>query len=191
MNKENKEDNFSERVIKYIATRCDEEFARLSVASIARKFKTDRYRLSRTFKAEKGVTLENYLLQEKMCRCAFLLMGDRSTTVKEVSSLMGFCTCDYFIQVFKKYFGIVPGQYKEYKTRRSELEDRRTGPPDRRENPDDVFPECDDRRTGPKDRRAGPGDRRGASPFLEKTAAKDNEEQEEKENIKIVQNRGT
>jgi len=158
--KEQKEDNFSERVIKYIATRSDEEFARLSVASIARKFETDRYRLSRTFKAEKGVTLENYLLQEKMCRCAFLLMGDRGTTVKEVSELMGFCTCDYFIQVFKRYFGIVPGQYKDYKTRRSGLEDRRTGPPDRRKNPDGPLPECGERRKGPRDRRTGPGDRR-------------------------------
>lgn len=172
MTKEQKEDNFSERVIKYIATRSDEEFARLSVATIARKFKTDRYRLSRTFKAEKNVTLENYLLQEKMCRCAFLLMGDRNTTVKEVSSLMGFCTCDYFIQVFKKYFGIVPGQYKEYKTRRSGPEDRRTGPPDRRENPDGPLPEGGDRRTGPKDRRVGSRNRRGASPFLEKVDTK-------------------
>ncbi len=158
--KELKEDNFSDRVIKYIATRCDEDFAGLSVASLARRFKTDRYKLSRTFKAEMNVTLENYLLQEKMCRCAFLLMGDRNTTVKEVSSLMGFCTCDYFIQVFKKYFGIVPGQYKDYKTRRSGLEDRRTNEPDRRENPDGPLPDCGDRRTGPEDRRVGANDRR-------------------------------
>lgn len=170
------EESFSDRVIRYIATRGDEDFALLSVSRLAREFKVDRYKLSRSFKAEKNVTLENYLLQEKMCRCAFLLMADRNITVREVSEIMGFCTCDYFIQVFKKYFGIVPGQYKEYKTRRSGSEDRRTGPPDRRQNPNGPLPNCGDRRKGPKDRRVGLDDRRGASPLLlstEKSAQKE------------------
>ena len=125
------EETLSDRVIKFITTQEDEDFVGLSVSSLARKFKIDRSKLSRTFKAEKNMTLEFCLMQEKMFRCAFILMSDRDITVKEVSELMGFCTCDYFIQVFKKYFGIVPGQYKEYKTRwsgknrRSEEIDRR------------------------------------------------------------------
>ena len=165
------EESFSDQVIRYIATREDEDFSLLSVSRLAREFKVDRYKLSRTFKAEMNVTLENYLLQEKMCRCAFLLMADRNITVKEVSEIMGFCTCDYFIQVFKKYFGIVPGQYKEYKTRRSGLPDRRTGEPDRRQNPNGPLPDSGDRRKGPKDRRIGLKNRRGTAPHLEKTIA--------------------
>ncbi len=161
-------ETLSDRVIKFITTRDDKDFVALSVSSLAQKFKMDRFKLSRTFKAEKNMTLEFCLMQEKMLRCAFILMLNRDITVKEVSKLMGFCTCDYFIQVFKKYFGLVPGRYKEYKTRRGGMKDRRVGEPDRRKNPDGLIPAAGDRRSDLKDRRVGPKDRRGASNFFEK-----------------------
>jgi hypothetical protein len=44
--------------------------------------------------------------------------------VKEVGNRLGFCTCDYFIRKFRKYYGIVPGQFKEFRMQRSEEEDR-------------------------------------------------------------------
>ena len=158
------EESLSERLIKYVTTREDEDFAGLSVTSLARRFNIDRFKLSRTFKAEKKMTLDYYLLQEKMFRCAFILMSDRGITVKELARIMGFCTCDYFIQVFKKYFGIVPGQYKEFKTQRSGLADRRIGLPDRRVNANGPIPKSGDRRLGSKARRMGPGERRIPAP---------------------------
>jgi AraC-like DNA-binding protein len=157
-----KGETFSDRVIRYIITRHNEEFAILSVQSLAREFKVDRYKLLRTFKKETNMTLESYLLQERMSRCAFLLMADKRITIKAVSEIMGFCTPDYFIQVFKKYFGIAPGLYKEYKTRRTGRE-RRTHAPDRRSDrrtTDCNPPKKEDRRKGTRDRRKGVKDRR-------------------------------
>ena len=119
-----KEETLSDQVIKFIVSREDEEFVSLTVKRLAQKFKISRFKLLRTFKAEKKMTLEFYLSQEKMCRCAFLLISDKDITVKEVSKQMGFCTCDYFIRVFKKYFGLLPGQYKEYKNSRWVFFDR-------------------------------------------------------------------
>ena len=150
----------SDRVIRFIATREHKEFAALTVSKLAREFKVDRFKLSRRFKSEKEMTLEVYLMQEKMFRCAYLLTSEADITIKEVSDLMGFCTCDYFIQVFKKNFGVLPGQYKEYKNQRSGVADRRMGLTDRRTNPTGKPPKGGDRRKGLTDRRQGTKDRR-------------------------------
>ena len=168
-----KEETLSDRVIKFIMTLDDEAFASLTVTALAQEFNISRFKLLRTFKAEKRMTLEFYLLQEKMSRCAFLLMSDGDITVKKVAKHMGFCTCDYFIQVFKKYFGLLPGQYKEYKTRRSG-ENRRSEAVDRRKNPGEGIPESSDRRKEARDRRKGLKDRRksSSSSVLKRAAVK-------------------
>ena len=160
------EETLSERLIKYIATRKDEEFGALSVSSLADAFNIHRSKLSRTFKAERKITLDDYLSNEKMYRSAFILMSGEEIPIKELAGLMGFRTDDYFVRVFKRHFGLSPRQYKEYKTGRSGIEDRRIGPPDRRTNPNGPVPATGDRRKGPKDRRKGPGNRR-KSPALE------------------------
>ena len=146
------EELLSDRVIKYVSAREDEEFGKVTVTSLAKSFAIDRFKLLRAFKAEKGMTLDAFLMQEKMCRCAFLLMSDMDITVKDLSVLMGFCTCNYFIKVFKKYFGLLPGEYKEFKTRRSGIVDRREGLPDRIMNPNGSIPPYGDRRKGPGER---------------------------------------
>lgn len=158
------EETLSERLIKYIATRKDEQFGALSVSSLADAFNIHRSKLSRTFKAERKINLDDYLANEKMYRSAFILMSGEEISTKELARLMGFRTDDYFVRVFKRYFGLSPRQYKEYKTARSGVEDRRLGPPDRRTNSNGPVPASGDRRKGPKDRRKGSGNRRNASP---------------------------
>ena len=61
------------------------------------------------------MTLEHFIYKEKMSRAAFLLKTHDGIKVKEVSELIGFCTCDYFIRKFKEFYGILPGKYKEFK----------------------------------------------------------------------------
>ena len=150
-----------ERIIKYVLIMEDEEFAALSVCKLAEEFDIDRFKLSREFKRETDINLENFLLKEKMTRAALMLMAYRDITIKEVAERIGFCTCDYFIRKFRQYYGIVPGKYKEYKTPRSGIEDRRNGLKDRRQKiQESKIPDTGDRRTGPKDRRTGQKDRR-------------------------------
>lgn len=109
--------NTTEEVIQYVMSVTDEEFAELSVGTLASMFKIDRYKLMRQFKAQTDMTLEDFLLKEKMARAAFLLKTYADITVKEVSERVGFCTCNYFIRRFRKYYGIVPGKYKRIKSK--------------------------------------------------------------------------
>lgn len=108
--------NISDLVIQHVMTVPDEEFADLSVSTLAYSFKIDRYKLSRQFKRQTNMTLEHFLYKEKMSRAAFLLKTHDGIKVKEVSEIIGFCTCDYFIRKFKEYYGLLPGKYKEFKT---------------------------------------------------------------------------
>lgn len=154
------EDRLSDRLIRYIATRSDEQFGALSVSSLAKEFKIDRFKLSRTFKAERNTTLDDFLANEKMYRSAFIILSGENVPTKELARLMGFRSNDYFVRVFRQFFGLSPRQYKEYKTGRSGIEDRRLGPPDRRTNPNGPIPATGERRQGPKDRREGLRERR-------------------------------
>lgn len=143
----------------------DEEFAAISVGELARLFETDRYKLSRQFKTQTGMTLEEFLYKEKMTRAALLLLAYKNITVKKVAERIGFCSPDYFIRKFRQFFGVVPGKYSEFKAKRSGIRDRRNGIHDRRQKMLECkIPGTGDRRTGPKDRRRGADDRRKRNP---------------------------
>jgi AraC-like DNA-binding protein len=108
--------NVSDRVIRYVMTVNDKEFAALTVGTLACSFQIDRYKLLRQFKRQTDMTLEDFLNKEKMARAAFLLKTYREITVKEVSERIGFCTCDYFIRKFRAFYGLAPGRYRILKT---------------------------------------------------------------------------
>ncbi len=107
--------NVSDQVVQHVMSVTDEEFAALSVGTLAYSFKISRFKLSRQFKHQTAMTLEDFLLKEKMTRAAFLLRSHGDITVKEVSRRIGFCTSDYFIRKFRAFYGIAPGRYKEFK----------------------------------------------------------------------------
>ena len=143
----------SELVIQYVLTIPEDEFAGVSVENLARIFKVDRFKLSREFKHQVKMKLEDFLFKEKMMRAALMLLAYRDITVKEVSERIGFSTCDYFIRVFRQFYGVVPGRFKELKTpqswesRGNEVEERR------QKVMKDKIPESGDRRKEKKDRK--------------------------------------
>jgi AraC-like DNA-binding protein len=108
--------NIFDQVLRYVMTVADEEFAAISVGTLAHLFNVERSKLTRQFKRQTGLTLEDFLFKEKMARAAFLLKAHGDITVKEVSKKIGFCTSDYFIRRFREYYGIVPGRYRELKS---------------------------------------------------------------------------
>jgi AraC-like DNA-binding protein len=105
--------SLSENVLKYISCSCSCNFSWLTVNEIARIFRVSVPHLSRSFKDDYGITLKRHLLWEKLVRCRFLLKQERCLTVKDIATFFDFCSCDYFIQVFKNYVGITPGRYRE------------------------------------------------------------------------------
>lgn len=159
------EKTMSNQVIRSVLTMPDEEFAAISVGKLARLFEMDRYKLSRQFKSQTGMTLEEFLYKEKMTRAALLLLAYRDITVKKVAERIGFCSPDYFIRKFRQFYGVVPGKYSEFKAKRPGIKDRRKGVKDRRQKMvENKIPETGDRRKGLKDRRHGTKDRRKLGP---------------------------
>lgn len=107
-----KDKDLSNRVIEYVLGRKTDELAVLTVENIALHLNINRSHLSRTFKAEKNFTLEEFVFKMKIIRAASMLKDDLSLTIKEISAKMGFCRCDYFIRIFKRYFGTTPAKYR-------------------------------------------------------------------------------
>ena len=110
-----KRDFLCNLAMEFVLTRKIEELGELTVAGIAKELKVSRSYLSRVFKKERDFSLGIYLLREKMMRTAILLSGEPQMTIKELSEKMGFLDAGYFAYVFKKYFGISPGRYRESK----------------------------------------------------------------------------
>lgn len=101
------------QVLKYVISVPDKEFSNISVSSLAASFNVNRFKLLRQFKLEMNMTLGYFLFREKMMRAAILLAEHENMTVKVVSEKIGYCNSDYFIKIFKNYFGISPGLYKQ------------------------------------------------------------------------------
>lgn len=105
--------DLSNRVVEYVLTRKLDELAVLTVESSANHLNINRSHLSRTFKNEKGFTIEEFIFKIKIGWAATLLRENDKLTVKEIAKKMGFCRCDYFIRIFKLYFGTTPAKYRE------------------------------------------------------------------------------
>lgn len=150
-NLEVEEVQLSDRLSHHVETRSDTFFASLLVTSLALTLKIERPKLSRIFNVEKIKPLDYFLLQEKICRYAFRLMLDSKISAKEHPRHIIFGTNNYYIHAFKKYFGIVPREYIERKTKQSGIADRRVGAPDCRVDANGDIPKYGDRRKEPKD----------------------------------------
>jgi AraC-like DNA-binding protein len=111
-NKKNKEISLSDQVVEFVLTRELDQLATLSVENIALNLDYNRSHMSRTFKADKSFTLEEFVFKIKIIRAAALLKERPEVTIKEVARMMGFCRCDYFIRIFKRYFGTTPAKYR-------------------------------------------------------------------------------
>ncbi len=113
----NQKKNISQpdEVVEYILTREGKELEVLSVQSIARDFDISRYRLSRSFKKDKKMSLEEFIFRIKITQAAFLLQMNPRLTVKDAAEKIGYYSYGYFIRIFRRYFGTTPGRYREIK----------------------------------------------------------------------------
>lgn len=109
-----KKNNLSDRVLEFVLNCSHDEFQNLNVTKIAAVFQVNRCYLSRKFKHDKDFTLCEFLLREKLSRSVGLLRENNDLTIKEISVRMGFSNPNYFIQIFRNYYGAPPGRYREY-----------------------------------------------------------------------------
>jgi len=61
-----------------------------------------------------------FLVIVKIFRSASLIEDEKLSSVKKISSKMGFSSSDYFIRKFKEYFGTTPGQYRNLVKKRAD-----------------------------------------------------------------------
>ncbi len=81
----------------------------LSVAGIADTLGLDRRYLSRIFKAEMGVSIQEYIINVRMEQAKRLLFDGYN--VKDTSELVGYQDQFNFSKMFKKHFGCSPREY--------------------------------------------------------------------------------
>ena len=84
----------------------------ISMADVADQMRITQGYLSRVFKERTGYTFLEYLTLFRL-RKAVELLRDRSLLISEAAYRSGFHDNGYFTQLFKKYTGVTPGQYRK------------------------------------------------------------------------------
>ncbi|OUM86980.1 MAG: hypothetical protein BAA01_12850 [Bacillus thermozeamaize] len=84
----------------------------LTLESIARCFFVSKEYLSRAFKQETGWNVSDYILRLRMERAKELLIRDR-LPIKAVARFVGYEDVAYFYRLFKKHFGVTPGEIRK------------------------------------------------------------------------------
>ncbi len=79
-----------------------------------REIAIGRTRLGTKIKAITGVTLNDFIIQTRLRKCAFLL-EKTDLTIAEISWKVGFSSPSYMGKNFKEHFGVTPLQYRKVK----------------------------------------------------------------------------
>lgn len=96
-------------VINYIMFHLNEP---LSLKHLADYFSMNSSYLSTLFKKEVGVTLTDYIIQQKI-RHAIFLLNQNHMQIQEVAVSVGIPDVNYFIKLFKKINGVTPKEYRD------------------------------------------------------------------------------
>ena len=84
----------------------------ISVSAMAEELFLSRPYLSAKFRQETGLTLTDFILNEKTEEAKRLLRwSDKSASA--IASYLGFSSHGHFIRVFKKYAGLTPQEYRD------------------------------------------------------------------------------
>lgn len=84
----------------------------ITTENIAEYLFISRSRLSTKFKAETGINLTDFIMQEKIDEAKRLLRYSDKTS-HSISSYLGFASQSHFSKVFKKFTGKTPNEYRE------------------------------------------------------------------------------
>lgn len=102
------EESITDRVKVYITHHLTNDLSREMLAG---QFFLNPNYLSRLFKKETGISLQDYILKERMKKAAFLL-DTTPLSVSEVHEQAGFSHSSYFSKMFKREFGMTPQEYR-------------------------------------------------------------------------------
>lgn len=84
----------------------------LSIESIAKRVGYTEYYLSRKFKEEVHVSINNYIKIARVERAKFLL-GCTSLSIQDIAERLHFCSRSYFGEAFRSIVGCSPVEYRQ------------------------------------------------------------------------------
>ncbi len=84
----------------------------ITVEAIAKEFFLSRSYLSKLFKAERNMSLSDFILTKKTDEAKYLLRYTNKS-LTDISLSLGFSSPGHFSRVFKKYASITPHKYRK------------------------------------------------------------------------------
>lgn len=84
----------------------------INLVDIAKKYHVSKEHLSRLFKKEVGVSVQNYIIEKRIEYSKRLLMRNGMLSIKTISIMSGYLDLQYFYRVFKRKVGITPSKYR-------------------------------------------------------------------------------
>ena len=95
--------------MEQMRTRMEEK---LTLEQLAREFGYSTYYLSRKFRQETGQSFKDHLRQIRLERAKFLLRNT-DEPILSISERLQFCSPSYFSDIFRKFCGMSPTEYRE------------------------------------------------------------------------------
>ena len=83
----------------------------ISLETIARRFFISKEHLSRAFKTFSGENISDYITRKRMEKARDMILG-QGLEIKRAAQLTGYEDLAYFYRVFKKHFGLTPGELR-------------------------------------------------------------------------------
>lgn len=84
----------------------------VSLDTIAQHFFVSKEHLSRIFKSHTGENISAYILRKRMEKARELIL-EKGLEIKNVAEIIGYSDLAYFYRVFKKHFGVTPGDLRK------------------------------------------------------------------------------
>lgn len=100
---------FIQKVINHIDMNLSEP---LSLRQISEQFSINPSYLSTLFKKEMGITMTDFINQQKI-RLAITILNKTDAQIQNIASQVGIQDVNYFIKVFKKINGMTPKEYRD------------------------------------------------------------------------------
>lgn len=97
----------------------DPDFMIFSVSNLCEKMNYSRTQLNRIFQKELNMSPHDYLVEKRMAYAQNLLLQS-DLTVVDIGQRIGYANLSQFNVVFKKTFGMSPGQFRK-KTQTKQL----------------------------------------------------------------------
>ena len=99
----------AEAVKRYI----DENYRQsISLDTLAERFYFSREYIGRTFRAQYGCAVYEYIQQRRMEQAKALLANPR-LTLQGIAEHLGYSNANYFSKAFRRHFGASPSEYRE------------------------------------------------------------------------------